>query len=475
VKKNLADLTIAEFADGYARGEWTSEEATGAVLDRIEKVEEKVHAFVCVDREGALEAARKADAGGPAAGEGPLRGAPLAIKDNLCTTDLPTTCSSRILEGFRAPYEATVVRRLRESGAVIVGKTNMDEFAMGSSTEHSAFGATRNPWDTATIPGGSSGGSAAAVSAGECLGALGSDTGGSIRQPASHCGVSGLKPTYGRVSRYGLVAFASSLDQIGPLAKSVEDCALLLDAVGGHDGRDSTSAPEEMPGFHRALLERGDLSGLRVGILGEHLGEGLDPDVRNAVTAAVGELEKLGAATRDVNLPHAKYAVAAYYIIATAEASSNLARYDGVKYGFRAPAAGGLFEQYRKTRREGFGAEVKRRIMLGTYALSSGYYDAYYRKAQQVRTLIAEDYRRAFDDVDVLVGPTAPTPAFPIGEKADDPLQMYLSDVYTISVNLAGVCRFPAASAAGAPWACRSSAPSSARKTCWRPGISFRP
>ncbi len=436
--KDLTNLTLVAFAEGYRRGEWSSEEVTAAVLERIGKVEPTVNAYVTVDAEGALAAAREADRNAPDPEERPiLWGAPLALKDNLCTRDLPTTCSSRILENFRPPYDATVVLRLRDSGAVILGKTNMDEFAMGSSTENSAFKTTRNPWDTGMIPGGSSGGSAAAVAAGECLAALGSDTGGSIRQPAACCGVTALKPTYGLVSRYGLVAFASSLDQIGPLAGTVEDCAVLLEAVAGNDHRDSTSAPVEVPGYHALLA--GGVEGMKFGILREHLGEGVDPAVRESVERAVKTLTSLGAEGREISLPHSKYAVAAYYILATAEASSNLARYDGVRYGYRADGAGDLSEHYLRTRREGFGAEVKRRIMLGTYVLSSGYYDAYYRKAQQVRTLIGRDFTEAFDGVEFLVGPTAPTAAFPIGEKADDPLQMYLSDVFTISVNLAGL------------------------------------
>jgi len=437
-KHGLADLTIAEFAAGCGRGEWSSEEVTAAVLERIAQVEGRVGAFVRVDAEKALEAAREADVNAPPPGERPpLWGAPIALKDNLCTRGVPTTCSSKILEGFRPPYSATAVTRLEDAGAVIVGKTNLDEFAMGSSTENSAFGATRNPWNAGRIPGGSSGGSAAAVAAGECLGALGSDTGGSIRQPAACCGVTGLKPTYGRVSRYGLVAFASSLDQIGPLARSVEDCAILLGAISGADRQDSTSAPVDVPDYGGLL--RDDLRGMRFGVISGHLGEGVDPAVREAVEEAIGVLRSLGAEGREISLPHSRHAVATYYILATAEASSNLARYDGVRYGFRAADAADLSEHYRKTRREGFGAEVKRRIMLGTYVLSSGYYDAYYRKAQQVRTLIASDFTSAFEDVDFLVGPTMPTPPFAIGEKIEDPLQMYLSDVFTIATNLAGI------------------------------------
>jgi aspartyl-tRNA(Asn)/glutamyl-tRNA(Gln) amidotransferase subunit A len=437
-KQDLTDLTLVEFAEGYRRGDWTSEEVTKAHLDRIARVEPGVEAYVTVDGEGALEAAREADRSAPPAKERPLLwGAPLALKDNICTRSIRTTCSSRFLEEFRPPYDATVVLRLRNSGAVILGKTNLDEFAMGSSTENSAFKATRNPWNPALIPGGSSGGAAAAVAAGECLAALGSDTGGSIRQPAAHCGVTALKPTYGLVSRYGLVAFASSLDQIGPLARTAEDCAVLLEAVAGNDHRDSTSAPVEIPPLS-SLVGKG-MEGMKFGVLREHLEGGLDPAVKEAVERSVATLQSLGAEAIEISLPHGRYAVAAYYILATAEASSNLARYDGVKYGFRADGAEDLSGHYLRTRREGFGTEVKRRIMLGTYVLSSGYYDAYYRKAQQVRTLIRRDFTEAFEEVDFLVGPTTPTAAFPIGEKADDPLQMYLSDIFTISVNLAGV------------------------------------
>jgi aspartyl-tRNA(Asn)/glutamyl-tRNA(Gln) amidotransferase subunit A len=472
----LADLSLREFAAGHRRGDWTSEEATRAVLERIARVEGRVHAFVRVDPEGALEAARRADREAPPPGERPpLWGAPVAIKDNMCTRGVPTTCSSRILEGFIPPYDAAVVERLRAAGAVVVGKTNLDEFAMGSSTENSAFGPTRNPWDTGTIPGGSSGGSAAAVAAGECLGALGSDTGGSIRQPAACCGVTGLKPTYGLVSRYGLVAFASSLDQIGPMARSVEDCAILLDAIAGHDPRDSTSSPAPVPRYAASL--EGGVRGLRVGVVREFSGGGTDPEVEGAVRAALAALSALGAEVREVSLPRAKYAVAAYYILATAEASSNLARYDGVKYGRRAAGARDLADQYRRTRREGFGPEVRRRIMLGTYALSSGYYDAYYRKAQQVRTLIREDFRRAFAAVDVVASPTAPTAAFRIGEKADDPLQMYLSDVFTIPVNLAGVpgLALPCGhTAAGLPIGLQLVGPAFGEETLLRAGHAYQ-
>ncbi len=435
---SLHTIRIHEAAVRLARKEISSVDLTRAVLSRIEEVEPTIRAYLALLPEDAFRTAEASDARrqrGEA--RGPLDGIPLALKDNLCTRGIETTCASKILKGFVPPYDATVVARLRQAGAVFVGKTNMDEFAMGSSTENSAFRKTRNPWAQDRIPGGSSGGSAAAVAADACLGALGSDTGGSIRQPAACCGIVGLKPTYGRVSRYGLVAFASSLDQIGPLAKDVEDTALLLAAIGGHDPKDSTSADLPLPDY-RAALARG-VKGLKVGIPKEYFVEGMDPSVEAAVRAAVRTIEGLGAEAVEVSLPHTEYAIAAYYILATSEASSNLARYDGIKYGFRAEGAKDLLALYQKTRSEGFGAEVKRRIMLGTYSLSAGYYEAYYRKAQQVRTLIKGDFDRAFERVDVILTPTAPTPAFRLGEKVDDPLQMYLSDIFTISVNLAGI------------------------------------
>jgi aspartyl-tRNA(Asn)/glutamyl-tRNA(Gln) amidotransferase subunit A len=430
--------TLHEAAARIEKQEASAAEMTAAVYRRIEAVEPKVKAYVTLTRP---EAERQAEAvdrrlkeGKPA---GPLAGAPIAIKDNLCTEGVKTTCSSKILEGFVPPYDATVVARLKTAGAVLVGKTNMDEFAMGSSTENSAFFTTRNPWDLNRIPGGSSGGSAAAVAAGECAAALGSDTGGSIRQPAAMCGIVGLKPTYGRISRYGLVAFASSLDQIGPLTRDVRDAAILMNVIAGHDPLDSTSAEVPVPDYTQSLT--GEAGGLRLGIPKEYFIEGMDPDVERAVREAVRVLEKLGAKTTEVSLPHTGYAVATYYILATAEASSNLARYDGVKYGYRGKPAKDLLGMYMKSRAEGFGPEVKRRIMLGTYGLSAGYYDAYYRKAQCVRTLVKQDFDRAFQETDVIVTPTAPTAAFKIGEKTQDPLQMYLSDIFTISVNLAGI------------------------------------
>ena len=369
----------------------------------------------------------------------PLRGIPLAIKDVLCTEGTPTTCGSRILENFVPPYDATAVARLKAAGAILLGKTNTDEFTMGSSTENSAFFTTHNPWDLSRVPGGSSGGSAAAIAADECLGALGTDTGGSVRQPAALCGVVGLKPSYGRVSRYGLVAFASSLDQIGVLAKDVTDAALLLGVIAGHDPRDSTSMDVPVPDYNNGLGKGTDLGGVRVGVPKEYFIEGMQPEVEAAVRAAVGQLADLGAEIVEVSLPHTDYALPVYYLIAPAEASANLARYDGVRYGLRVDGSG-LIETYKATRGQGFGPEVKRRIMLGTYALSAGYYDAYYLKAQKARTLIKADFDAAFGQVDVIVAPTSPTTAFRIGEKVDDPLQMYLSDVFTLSMNLAGIC-----------------------------------
>ena len=434
----LHELTITEARDRLDRKEISAVELTRAVLDRIGAVDSNVGAYLTVSESQALAAAEAADraiAGGEAR---PLTGIPLAVKDVICTKGIRTTCASKILENFIPPYDATVIEKLKIQGAVLLGKTNMDEFAMGSSNEHSAYGPTRNPWDLSRIPGGSSGGSAAAVAADMCLGALGSDTGGSIRQPASHCGVVGLKPTYGRVSRYGLVAFASSLDQIGPLTKSVADAAALLSVLAGHDAKDSTSVPEAVPDYSSAL-DRG-LEGITLGLPTEYLhAGGTDPEVSRAVAAAVKTLEGLGARCVEVSLPMTEYVVAAYYVIAPCEASSNLARYDGVKYGVRSPAAADLMEMYRKTRSEGFGSEVQRRIIIGTYALSAGYYEAYYGKASQVRTRIMDDFKQAFTRCDALVCPVAPTPAFRIGEKTDDPLTMYLSDIFTLSANLAGI------------------------------------
>jgi aspartyl-tRNA(Asn)/glutamyl-tRNA(Gln) amidotransferase subunit A len=435
----LVDKTIHTLHEAIVGKQLSSRELTQSFLKQIAAVEPKIHAYNHLTAEEALASADRVDAA-IARGEsvGPLAGIPIAMKDNLCTRGVPTTCSSKILKGFVPPYDATVVTRLKKAGAVILGKTNMDEFAMGSSTENSAFEKTCNPWDVSRIPGGSSGGSAAAVAASEAVAALGSDTGGSIRQPAALCGIVGLKPTYGRVSRYGLVAFASSLDQIGPLTKDVTDMALMMNVIGGHDPNDSTSAPSPMPDLTRTLSE--GVAGLRIGVPKEYFAGGIDASVSAAVLSAIDLFKKQGAKVVDVSLPHSEYAIATYYLVSTAEASSNLARYDGVRYGHRTSHSGdSLSALYMKSRQEGFGPEVKRRIMLGTYVLSSGYYDAYYKKAQQARTLIKGDFDRAFQEVDLVIAPTTPTPAFRFGEKTDDPLQMYLSDIFTISANLAGI------------------------------------
>ncbi|HYM92069.1 MAG TPA: Asp-tRNA(Asn)/Glu-tRNA(Gln) amidotransferase subunit GatA [bacterium] len=421
----------------YRRGETRPSEVVRVLLDRIEAHEARLHAYLFLDRDAARQEAARWDARVRDADAPPLAGIPIAVKDVICTRGWPTTCASRILDGFRPPYDATAVTRLREAGAILMGKTNCDEFAMGSSTENSGYGVTRNPWDDARVPGGSSGGSAAAVAAGEAAAALGTDTGGSIRQPAAFCGVVGLKPTYGRVSRYGLVAFASSLDQIGPLTHDVRDAALLLQVIAGHDPADSTSAVLDVPPYPDRLT--GDIRGVRLGVVREFLADGVDPGVQAAVRAAVKVYSDLGAACEEVSLPHAPYALPAYYLVAPAEASSNLARYAGVHYGHRTRDAGDLITMYSRSRREGFGAEVKRRIMLGTYALSAGYYEAFYLRAQRARTLIRQDFDAALARCDALVGPVSPTAAFRIGEKVDDPLQLYLSDVYTVPINLAGV------------------------------------
>lgn len=416
-------------------------EITQEALDRIAQLEPKLKSFLCVTADRALEQARQVDAK-IAAGEeiGMLAGIPIAIKDNMCTEGIRTTCGSKILENFIPPYESTVTQKLAAAGAVLVGKTNLDEFAMGSSTENSAYQLTANPWDLERVPGGSSGGSAAAVAAEEAVVSLGSDTGGSIRQPASFCGVVGLKPTYGLVSRYGLVAYASSLDQIGPFGRCVEDVAILLQAIAGHDPKDATSLNLPVPDYVSPLKPSLKAkSGIKIGVIKETFGEGLDPVVEQTVTKAISVLQELGAEIQIVSCPRFRYGLPTYYIIAPSEASANLARYDGVKYGFRHPDADNLIEMYQKTRAQGFGAEVKRRIMVGTYVLSAGYYDAYYLKAQKVRTLIKEDFDRAFSQVEVLVCPTAPSTAFKAGEKTADPLSMYLSDLMTIPVNLAGL------------------------------------
>jgi aspartyl-tRNA(Asn)/glutamyl-tRNA(Gln) amidotransferase subunit A len=429
-------LSISRLAPLLARGEVSPLEVTEQLLERIRQRNGELNAYLTVAADGARAQAQEAEAR-LRRGEGtPLTGIPLALKDVLVTRGLRTTCASKILENFVPPYDATVCARLRQAGAVFLGKVNMDEFAMGSSTENSAFGHTLNPWQRQHIPGGSSGGSAAAVAADLCLGSLGSDTGGSIRQPASHCGVVGLKPTYGRVSRYGLVAFAPSLDQIGPLAKEVRDAALLLQAIAGFDAKDSTSVPAPVPDYLETLGQK--IRDLKVGVPREYFAHGLDKEVEAAVQGALKTLASLGADLVEVSLPHTEYAVATYYVVAVAEASSNLARYDGVKYGFRAEGRN-LMEMYANTRTLGFGAEVRRRIMLGTYALSAGYYEAYYQKALQVRALIRRDFEAAFKQCDLLAAPVAPTPAFRLGEKVDDPLTMYLSDIFTISANLAGI------------------------------------
>ena len=435
---DLHRLTIHEAHALLKAKKLSSVELTRAVLKHLESTDGKVRACMRVIGQQALECAAAADKAIAAGKANPLTGVPLVIKDNMCTKGVTTTCGSRMLEHFVPPYDAHVVEKLKAANAVIVAKANMDEFAMGSSTENSAFFTTHNPWNLDCVPGGSSGGSAASVAADETIYALGSDTGGSIRQPAGFCGVVGLKPTYGRVSRFGLVAFASSLDQIGPITKDVMDCAIVLNVIAGHDKRDSTTVPLNVPDYTKAL--KSDIKGLRVGVPREYLVEGMQPEVRQAIEAAIKELEKLGATVdRDVSLPNTRYGLAAYYILAPSEASANLARYDGVKYGYSYRDTTSMWEAMEKTRQFGFGAEVKRRIMLGTYALSAGYYDAYYLKAQKVRTLIRQDFDKAFDSYDVLVTPTSPTVAFKIGERADDPVQMYLSDVCTLPINIAGV------------------------------------
>ena len=436
---SLHKLTLIELQRKFKAGEVTAAEIVRAYSLRISQVEPKVRAFVTHMQESLSVQAESLDRNLKSWRKTmPLSGMPLAIKDNICTDGVLTTCSSRMLQNFVPPYDATVIAKLRAQDYMLLGKTNLDEFAMGSSTENSASGPSRNPWNLQRVPGGSSGGSAAAVAAEECAAALGSDTGGSIRQPAAFCGVVGLKPTYGLVSRYGLVAFASSLDQIGPITRTVSDAAFLLGAIAGHDPQDSTSIDRPVPDYMKSLQKR-DLKTLRVGVPVEFFTEGLDPEVEQAVRDAIEELRRLGAEVKEVRLPRTDAAVAVYYVIATAEASSNLARFDGVKFGFRAKETKDLLELYMKTRQEGFGPEVKRRIMLGTYVLSAGYYDAYYGKAQAVRTLVCQDFEAAFKEVDLIVTPTTPTTAFKLGEKSEDPLQMYLSDVFTISVNLAGL------------------------------------
>jgi aspartyl-tRNA(Asn)/glutamyl-tRNA(Gln) amidotransferase subunit A len=475
----VTDLRLSTIAGARAalgRRELSATELTRSFLERTALVEPALNALLEVTAERALADAAAADERLARGESGPLLGIPVVLKDIFATRDIRTTCGSRILESFVPPYDSDAAARLARAGAVLIGKANLDEFAMGSSTENSAFGITRNPWDPARVPGGSSGGSAAAVAAGEALAALGTDTGGSIRLPASFCGLCGLKPTYGRVSRFGVIAYASSLDQVGPLAWTVRDLADVLGVIAGHDARDSTSVPHPVPDYAAALT--GSVEGLRIGVPREYFTEGIAPDVERAVRAAIDRLADLGARVVEVTLPHTPYAIATYYLVATAEASSNLARYDGVKYGLRRAATDdGLLDMYRHTRDAGFGTEVKRRIMLGTYALSAGYYDAYYLKALKVRTLIRRDFGRAFEGCDVIAAPTAPTTAFRLGEKVSDPLAMYLSDVFTTSVNLAGLpglsvpCGFDSA---GLPIGLQVIAPAFAEETALRVGDAYQ-
>lgn len=434
--ENILDKTIQETRDLLRKKEITAKELTSFYLERIQRYDKDIMAYLTITGEKALEMAQDADLRIEHGEDGPLLGIPFGIKDIFCTKGIETTCASQILKGFIPPYDATVIKKLKEEWFVHLGRLNMDEFAMGSSTENSSFQTTKNPWDLGRIPGGSSGGSAAAVAAGLCAAALGTDTGGSIRQPASLCGVVGMKPTYGRVSRYGLIAFASSLDQIGPLTRNVADCAIVMNTIAGFDAMDSTSIPQPTPDYTEFLGK--DINGLKIGIPKEYFIAGMDADVRKAIEESLSVFEKQGAILIDVSLPHTEYAVATYYVICTAEASSNLARYDGVKYGLRTEGKD-IIEMYKKTRLRGFGKEVKRRIILGTYVLSSGYYDAYYRKAGKVRTLIRRDFDEAFKSCDILMTPVSPTTAFRIGEKMEDPLTMYLSDIFTIPINLAGL------------------------------------
>ncbi len=472
----LHQLTLAQARDLLRRREISSVELTRAMIARQEATEPSLHSYLARTPELALGQAQAADQALADGTAGPLTGIPAGIKDVICTQGVTTTAASRILENFVPPYDATLVARLKAAGMVMLGKHNMDEFAMGSSTENSAFFATHNPWDLKAIPGGSSGGSAASVAAGSAFYAIGTDTGGSIRQPASHCGVVGMKPTYGRVSRFGIIAFASSLDQAGPFARTVADLADVLQVIAGHDPADSTSAPTPVPDY-AAACQRG-IKGLRLGLPKEYFGQGIDPEVRAAVEAGIKVLEDQGAQLKEISLPHTEYGLAVYYIIAPAEASSNLARYDGVKYGFSSRAEhGSLLDMYLDTRSQGFGPEVIRRIMLGTYALSAGYYDAYYGKAGQVRTLLIQDFREAFAQVDAIVSPVAPTAAFDLGQKVDDPMQMYLSDVFTLSTNLAGLpgmsvpCGF---TAAGRPIGLQFMGPHFAEETLLALGQAFQ-
>ena len=447
----MHELSLSELADLLARGDVSSRELTQTFLDRIARLDGQINSFITVTATQALAQAERADARRADGEAGPLTGLPIAHKDLFCTEGVKTSCGSKMLDNFIAPYDATVVERLAAAGTVMLGKTNMDEFAMGSSNENSYYGPVKNPWDLSRVPGGSSGGSAAAVAAGLVAAATGTDTGGSVRQPASHTGITGLKPTYGRVSRWGMVAFASSLDQAGVFARSAEDCALMLGAMAGFDPRDSTSAQAAVPDYRAALT--GDVKGLRIGVPSEYFGDGLDGAVRQTIERALAKLEAAGADLIDISLPNTHLAVPAYYVVAPAEASSNLARYDGVRFGHRCEQPRDLLDLYTRSRAEGFGAEVKRRIMVGTYTLSAGYYDAYYRKAQQIRRLVRDEFREAFQSVDVIAGPTSPTVAFPIGEKSDDPVAMYLTDIYTVAVNLAGLpgLSVPAGFAEGMP------------------------
>ena len=434
---NPYELTISQSLKRMEQGELSAVELTKSCLDRIDAVEKDVVAFVTIDKEGALAQAENADRQRKAGQGGKLCGIPLSVKDLLCTKGLVTTCGSKMLENYVPPYNATVVEKIKSEGAVILGKTTMDEFAMGSTSESCAFGVPSNPWKKGYVAGGSSGGSAASVASYECPGSQGSDTGGSIRQPASLCGIVGMKPTYGRVSRYGLTAFASSLDQVGPLCRTVEDCALMMDVISGYDQMDSTSVKEDVPHFTSSLTA--GLAGLKVGVPREYFTKGLDPEVEKIINNSIDVLRVNGAEIIDVSLPHTEYCVAVYYLIAPSEASSNLARYDGALYGYRDIEADTLIDMYKQTRSKGFGAEVKRRILIGTYALSSGYYDAYYKKASQVRTLILNDYKKAFASCDVLISPVTPTPAWKMGENTEDPLAIYMSDILTLSANLAGI------------------------------------
>jgi len=439
---DLHTLTMADARELLSKGKISSVELTQAMLDRIERYDDRIGAFITVDKSSALAQARAADGQIAKGMQSDFTGIPIALKDLLCTSGVKTTCGSKILGDFVPRYDATVVEKLKNDHAVLIGKTNLDEFAMGSSTENSAFKITRNPWKETHVPGGSSGGSAAAVAAQFCCAALGTDTGGSIRQPASHCGVVGLKPTYGRVSRFGLVSYASSLDQIGPITRDVTDAAMMMNLICGNDPKDSTSAKKQVPDFTQAIkqLEKNSLKGMKAGIPGEYLGvEGIDPAVLEMFDKAVKILESLGVEVVEISLPHTQYVVAAYYIIAPCEASSNLARFDGVRYGIRDSDSEDIIEMYKKTKSKGFGPEVQRRIIIGTYALSAGYYDAYYGRASQVRTLIMEDFSKAFEKCDLILSPVAPTPAFKIGENTGDPLTMYLSDIFTLSANMAGI------------------------------------